>query len=144
MGKSSRKVVILENTEARKVVIKNIAWGSTEQELKKILDDAKEVINVQTIRDGEGKDKGHRVVEFKTRNEANKAKRVLNNRELRGRPIHVTGFKEESRTESLEFISKLIGESVGPAQQTILRGTPSSQGTRNPPNPPSPPPPPGS
>ena len=84
------------------------------------------MVSIQGLKDNDGKDKGHRVVEFKTRSEATKARKTLNNRELKGRPIHIVEFKEDLRKESLEFVSRIIQETIGPMRPTIILGTPSS------------------
>jgi RNA recognition motif-containing protein len=82
-SKSARSVVIKENAASKKIIVKNVAWGATDIELKKLLSEAGEVISFQGMKDNEGKDRGHRVVEYKTRSEANKARKTLNNRELK-------------------------------------------------------------
>ena len=123
-SKSARSVVIQENPASKKIIVKNVAWGATDLELKKLLGEAGEVISIQGTKENEGKDKGHRIVEYKTRSEANKARRILNNRELKGRPMHVMEYKKDTRKESLKFIIKIIGEAIGPTRPTIIRGTP--------------------
>jgi RNA recognition motif-containing protein len=94
-------VVIQENTASKKIIVKNVAWGATDLELKRLLGEAGEVFSIQGTKDSEGKDKDHRIVEYKTRSEASKAKKTLNNRELKGRPMHVVEYKEDIRKESL-------------------------------------------
>jgi hypothetical protein len=135
-------VIIKESAASKKIIVKNVAWGATDLELKKLLSEAGEVISFQGMKDNEGKDRGHRIIEYKTRSEANKAKKTLNNRELKGRPMHIMEFKDDTRKESIEFVTKVIGEAMGPTRPTILRGTPSSVNSSSRRDPPSPPPPP--
>ena len=143
-----RKVVIQEAVKdfkvANKILVRNIAWGASENEIMKIMEEAGKVSNIQILRDSNGKDKGHRVVEYQEKTSASTARKSLNNREIKGRAIHITSFKENDKvSEAFDFVRNVIDEAERQRKPTVLQGTPSSEPlSTHKPDHPSPPPPP--
>ena len=144
---TGRKVVIQATGKdlkaANKILVRNIAWGASDSEIMKIMEEAGKVLNIQTLKDSNGKDRGHRVVEYQEKSSASTARKSLNNREVRGRALHVTSFKENDKVnEAYDFARNVIDEAENQQKNTVLQGTPSSKPLTNPnPDHPSPPPP---
>jgi RNA recognition motif-containing protein len=88
--------------DERKVLIKNIAWGATETEVRKIMEQAGRVVNISSPEDERGRQKGYKIVEYATKDMATKAKKTLNNKELKGRAIHITELRNKPGLNDLE------------------------------------------
>jgi RNA recognition motif-containing protein len=73
-----------------KLFVGGLAWATTDDSLKTLFAQAGNVVSATVIKDKySGKSKGFGFVEMSTEEEAEKAKKELNGKDLDGRPISV-------------------------------------------------------
>lgn len=86
-GKATTKPT--ESVPGSRVYVGNLSWSVRWQELKDHMREAGNVLHAQVMMDSNRRSKGCGIVEYATKEEAEKAMETLNDSELQGRKIFV-------------------------------------------------------
>ena len=63
--------------------MRNIAWGATEPEIRKIMESAGRIVCISLPNDEKGRQKGHKIIEYASKEMADKARKTLNKKKKR-------------------------------------------------------------